>query len=72
MEKEKAPDSPSATIGFLLADDTVAGSRSGARRSCASIFVRSRSVSELRSDSDGIHFDTRTPLYCEVSARSSK
>ena len=26
----------------------------------------------IQKHSDGIHFDTRTPLYCEVSARSSK
>ena len=44
----------------------------GARQFCVSISVPSRSASGFRNNSDGIHFDTRTPLYCEVSAPSSK
>jgi hypothetical protein len=43
----------------------------GPKRSCASIFVRSRSVSELRS-SDGTRSGTRTRLCSEVSGQNSK
>jgi NADPH:quinone reductase-like Zn-dependent oxidoreductase len=69
---KKAPGTPNPTTGFSRADGTVVGNQSGARQFCASISAPWRSASGLRNTSDGIHFDTRTRLYCEVSAPSSK
>ncbi len=72
LAKWKAPGTPNPTTGFSRADGTVVGNQSGARQFCASISAPSRSASVFRNNSDGIHFDTRTPLYCEASAPSSK
>jgi integrase len=69
---KKGSRTPNPTTGFSRADGTAVGNQSGARQFCASISAPWRSASGLRNNSDGIHFDTRTPPYCEVSARSSK
>jgi hypothetical protein len=69
---EKSADTTDRMIGFLQANGTVGGRRSGVKRFCANIFALSRSAPEFRSDSDGTHSGIRTRLSCEVWEQNSK
>src|SRR6202022_4698861 len=69
---DKFAATTSQATGFLQADGTVDGRRSGGRRFCVDIFVLSRSVPEFRSNSAGTRSGIRTRLSCGEWEQNSK